>query len=374
MSRPTTAAVRLLPGTKEPVRVATTANVDLATGGLLTVDGITLEAGDRVLVKDQTDDTQNGIYVASAGEWYRSGDATDPRAVTMGVNVTVQEGTVNAGSVFEFKTRNPDIGSDAITVGVWAEAVTSAVLTVTDLLNQAENEAGAAADSAIAADADRIAAQTARTQAQTARDSAWQAQTEASAAATAAETARDTALTANSIYADTTAGLAASSEGDYFFTVPAAPGDPFNLYREVGGAAVLQSTYPSGAQLQGAVDDINALLTLFPRDEYTAFVNNDENTTIVAIGGYPLSRSATDDRTLTHAYVEIINGVAESEVEIIFRVNEIVVHGPIDVVQGTPHDEAVDIDIAVGDEVRVEIVSVTGSVYAVWAQLDGDIA
>ncbi|WP_287149810.1 hypothetical protein [Mesorhizobium sp.] len=37
------------------------------------------EAGDRVLVKDQTDGTQNGIYTASDSTWYRAADARTSR-------------------------------------------------------------------------------------------------------------------------------------------------------------------------------------------------------------------------------------------------------------------------------------------------------
>ena len=50
--------------------VATTANVTLS--GLQTIDGVALVDSDRVLVKDQTTTTQNGIYYAKAGAWYRS--------------------------------------------------------------------------------------------------------------------------------------------------------------------------------------------------------------------------------------------------------------------------------------------------------------
>ena len=57
---------------KPSVRVASTANIDLATGGELTIDGVALSAGDRVLVKDQTDATENGIYVVASGAWNRS--------------------------------------------------------------------------------------------------------------------------------------------------------------------------------------------------------------------------------------------------------------------------------------------------------------
>jgi hypothetical protein len=48
---------------------ASTANINLATGGLLTIDGVTVLAGDRVLVKNQTTPSQNGIYIAAVGAW-----------------------------------------------------------------------------------------------------------------------------------------------------------------------------------------------------------------------------------------------------------------------------------------------------------------
>lgn len=82
---------------KESVRVATTANIDLASGGLLTIDGQVLVAGDRVLVKDQTDATENGIYVAYEGAWARSADA-DTGTLTKGAYVFVEVGTQYKGT------------------------------------------------------------------------------------------------------------------------------------------------------------------------------------------------------------------------------------------------------------------------------------
>jgi len=58
---------------KQSVRVASTANI-ATLSGLLTVDGITLVAGDRILVKNQSTASQNGIYVASASAWTRATD------------------------------------------------------------------------------------------------------------------------------------------------------------------------------------------------------------------------------------------------------------------------------------------------------------
>lgn len=73
---------------------ATTANVDLATGGLLTVDGVTLVAGDRVLVKSQTDATENGIYVAASGAWSRADDYNSSSEVQGGDFTFVTGGTL----------------------------------------------------------------------------------------------------------------------------------------------------------------------------------------------------------------------------------------------------------------------------------------
>jgi hypothetical protein len=52
----------------DEVRAASTANI-ASLSGLLTIDGIVLAAGNRVLVKNQTTITQNGIYTVSSGAW-----------------------------------------------------------------------------------------------------------------------------------------------------------------------------------------------------------------------------------------------------------------------------------------------------------------
>jgi hypothetical protein len=116
MARPATAAVRLLTGEREPVRLATTGPIWVEAGGLLTIDGVETEVGDRILVKDQDNGTQNGIYTVSEGEWFRAADARTARTLQKGTTVRTQLGTVNADRMFIFTTDEPVIGTDDIAV------------------------------------------------------------------------------------------------------------------------------------------------------------------------------------------------------------------------------------------------------------------
>ena len=87
---------------KKSVRVATTANITL--NDVQVVDGVTLVANDRVLVKDQTDNTQNGIYkVVDGGAWTRTEDAdndTPTTEVSVGMFTFVEEGATNSDAGF----------------------------------------------------------------------------------------------------------------------------------------------------------------------------------------------------------------------------------------------------------------------------------
>ena len=86
---------------KASVRAATTAAVTLATGleNGDSLDGVTLATGNRVLVKNQADATENGIYVVKAsGAPDRSTDADTSSEITASFAVFVEEGTVNADS------------------------------------------------------------------------------------------------------------------------------------------------------------------------------------------------------------------------------------------------------------------------------------
>lgn len=75
---------------KDSCRIASTANLGLS--GLSAIDGVTPIAGDRILVKNQTTASANGIYTAAAGAWARSTDA-DTAAEILQATVFIEEGT-----------------------------------------------------------------------------------------------------------------------------------------------------------------------------------------------------------------------------------------------------------------------------------------
>lgn len=98
------------------VRAATTANGTLSTAyeNGDTLDGITLATGDRILIKDQTTGSENGIYTVNASGAPTRATDFDADAEVRQAYILVQEGTVNAGSVF----RNSN--TSAVTVGTTA--------------------------------------------------------------------------------------------------------------------------------------------------------------------------------------------------------------------------------------------------------------
>lgn len=100
---------------KNPVRAASTGNVSLSSPGS-SMDGVTLAANDRVLLKNQTAAAENGIYVwtASASALTRALDADTGSELNPGTAVTVTEGTTNADRVFMV------ISDAAVTVGTTA--------------------------------------------------------------------------------------------------------------------------------------------------------------------------------------------------------------------------------------------------------------
>ena len=130
---------------KQSVKAAS-AGANLTLSGTQTVDGIALVAGDRILVKDQSTASQNGIYVVAAGAWARSTDANAwtefPGAYTwveQGVSSNADTGwicTVDQGGTLE---------TTAIT---WSQFSGSAVIMAGAGLTKAGNVISANPDGA----------------------------------------------------------------------------------------------------------------------------------------------------------------------------------------------------------------------------------
>ena len=98
---------------KAPCRVATTANITLAS--LQTVDGIALAADDRVLVKDQTDAKENGIYVVATSPWPRAKNFNGARDAVQGTILAVTSGTSHGGEFFKVTASAIAFGTTDIT-------------------------------------------------------------------------------------------------------------------------------------------------------------------------------------------------------------------------------------------------------------------
>ena len=102
---------------KNSVRVATTANGTLSSAfaNNSTVDGVTLATNDRILIKDQSTGSENGIYTVNAsGAPTRATDFDADSEVTGGAFFFAEEGTTNADNGFVLTN------DGAITVGTTA--------------------------------------------------------------------------------------------------------------------------------------------------------------------------------------------------------------------------------------------------------------
>jgi len=105
---------------KESVRVASTTNIDISSGLIngTSIDGVTVATGDRVLLKDQNNASENGVYiVAASGAASRASDFDEPQEVTSGVFFFVEEGNSgdNRGFVLSSDGGQQAVGTDPLT-------------------------------------------------------------------------------------------------------------------------------------------------------------------------------------------------------------------------------------------------------------------
>ena len=129
---------------KDSVRVASTANLTI-TGPGATIDGVTMSANDRVLLKDQTTASQNGLYIwnGAAVSMTRAADANTFAELEQAV-VTVEEGT-SAGTSFRQTAVNGTIDSTSVTwtsFGTSAAAATETTAGVLEIATQSETDTG----------------------------------------------------------------------------------------------------------------------------------------------------------------------------------------------------------------------------------------
>jgi hypothetical protein len=101
---------------KDACLVGTTVNITLS--GTQTIDGIAVVVGNRVLVKNQTTTSQNGIYVCAAGAWARSGDADTAAELNDGAQTWVQQGTTWGNTSWVQQATIVTLGTDPVT---WAQ-------------------------------------------------------------------------------------------------------------------------------------------------------------------------------------------------------------------------------------------------------------
>lgn len=120
-------------GVKAPCLVATTANITLS--GEQTIDGVAVVAEDRVLVKDQTDTTENGVYNVTTGDWVRAPDFDGVRDVEKGTLVGVSSGTTYARTFWALDTADAVPGTDALTFSVFLTPAMQTLTPVADVVS-----------------------------------------------------------------------------------------------------------------------------------------------------------------------------------------------------------------------------------------------
>ena len=99
---------------KAPVTAASTGNLTLS--GTQTVNTVVLASGDRVLVKNQTDSTENGIYDVDTSSWTRSYDFNGNYDIKRGTLVYVTQGSSVGKGIWTVTAADPiTIDTDNIT-------------------------------------------------------------------------------------------------------------------------------------------------------------------------------------------------------------------------------------------------------------------
>lgn len=132
---------------KDSVKVATTTAGTLATSfeNGDTIDGVVLATGNRILIKDQATQSENGIYiVAASGAPTRSTDANSATELE-GATVPVQQGTSNANTSWTQTTDGITLGSSNLVfaqIGSSAPSASESTAGIIEIATQAETHTG----------------------------------------------------------------------------------------------------------------------------------------------------------------------------------------------------------------------------------------
>lgn len=129
---------------KDSCRVSTQSNINLSSPGA-TIDGVTMASQDRVLVRNQTTQSANGIYIwnGASTAMTRALDASTFAELEQAV-VTVEEGT-DAGATFRQTQVNGTLDSSNViftSFGTASPAASETTSGIAELATQAETDAG----------------------------------------------------------------------------------------------------------------------------------------------------------------------------------------------------------------------------------------
>lgn len=135
---------------KAAVAAATTANITLAGSAPNTLDGVALSLNSRILVKDQSTGTQNGIYYVSTlgtgsnGTWTRATDADTGAKLVTGSYVFVNAGSTNASTSWVMNTTGTiTIGTSVIVWVLFSQIANVPATSITGAIVGSQVAAGA---------------------------------------------------------------------------------------------------------------------------------------------------------------------------------------------------------------------------------------
>lgn len=302
---------------KQSVRAATTENITLS--GTQTVDGVSLIATNRVLVKNQSTASENGIWVVSASTWSRATDADSDAEVTAGLFTFVEEGTDNGNSGFVLTTDNPiTLGTTGLTFAQFSGA---GQITAGSGLSKDGNtlNVNVVADrTAITSDAVDIAStyvgQSSITTLGTVTTGTWSASTiVVGKGGTGA-----TSFTSNGIlFGNTTDALQVTAAGTQYEVLQAGSGGtPTFGALNLGQSAAITGTLPIGNGGTGATTALAARSALgtpakykayVPSGSTTAVITHSLNTTDVMVEVYEVESGNTVYCDVTRYSVDVVN-------------------------------------------------------------------